>query len=75
MIKGRSGGDFNARVEHELCVAVGYGVWVEKGCCLLHCSVPATKATKATKAAKSFETSATVRLKLHSKIPQISRLD
>ena len=54
MIKGTSGGDFNAGLELELRETVGFGVWVVKGCCLLHCSSPTTKAPT------SFETSATV---------------
>ena len=64
MIKGTSGGDFNAGVEHELCVAVGFGVRVGKGRCWLHCSVPKTTATKC------VETSAAVTRKLNCKLPQ-----
>jgi len=43
-------------------------MWVEKGCYLLPYSIPKTKAPK------SFETSATLRRKLHNMLPQTSRL-
>jgi len=55
VIEGTIDGDFNAGVEQDLLVAVG------KECCLLHCSIPKTKATV------YFETSAAVTRKLHSK--------